>query len=90
MPDGELGGTLLDNTVVLWVNEQGNGQTHSKDQIPFVVAGNYQGKLRTGRWIQYEQRAHNDLFLSLMQLFGSDAVTFGNAAVNGGPLTNLS
>jgi hypothetical protein len=55
-----------------------------------VVAGNYQGKLRTGRWLQYEQRAHNDLFLSLMQLFGSDAVTFGNAAVNGGPLTNLS
>lgn len=86
----ELDGTLLDNTVVLWVNEQGNGQTHTKDQIPFVLAGNYQGKLRTGRWVQYEQRAHNDLYLSLMHLFGSDAVTFGNAAVNGGPLTNLS
>ncbi len=86
----ELGGTLLDNTVVLWVNEQGNGQTHSKDQVPFVLAGNYADKLRTGRWLQYDQRAHNDLFLSLMHLFGSDAVTFGNAAVNGGPLTNLS
>ena len=58
--------------------------------VELVVAGNYQGKLRTGRWLQYEQRAHNDLYLSLMQLFGSDAVTFGNAAVNGGPLTNLS
>jgi hypothetical protein len=86
----ELDGTLLDNTVVLWVNEQGNGQTHSKDQIPFVLAGNHAGKLRTGRWLQYGQRAHNDLYLSLLHLFGSDAVTFGNAAVNGGPLTNLS
>jgi Protein of unknown function (DUF1552) len=86
----ELDGTLLDNTVVLWVNEQGNGQTHTKDQIPFVLAGNYAGKLRTGRWLQYEQRAHNDLYLSLLHMFGSDAVTFGNAAVNGGPLMNLS
>jgi Protein of unknown function (DUF1552) len=85
----ELDGTLLDNTVVLWVNEQGNGQTHDKDQIPFVLAGNYDGQLRTGRWLQYEQRAHNDLYVSLLQLFGSDAVTFGNAAVNGGPLENL-
>lgn len=86
----ELDGTLLDNTVVLWVNEQGNGQTHTKDQIPFVLAGNYAGKLRTGRWVQYEQRAHNDLYLALLQLFGSDALTFGNAAVNGGVLENLS
>lgn len=86
----ELDGTLLDNTVVLWVNEQGNGDIHSKDQIPFVLAGNHAGKLRTGRWVQYEQRAHNDLFVSLLNLYGSDALTFGNPAVNGGALTNLS
>jgi len=86
----ELDGTLLDNTVVLWVNEQGNGQTHSKDEIPFVLAGNYAGKLRTGRSLRYEQRAHNDLYLALLQMFGSDALTFGNAAVNGGALENLS
>lgn len=86
----ELDGTLLDNTVVLWVNEQGNGQTHSKDEIPFVLAGNYAGKLRTGRWLRYEQRAHNDLYLALLQMFGSEALTFGNAAVNGGALENLS
>ncbi|MCH9682647.1 MAG: DUF1552 domain-containing protein [Deltaproteobacteria bacterium] len=82
-------GTLLDNTVVLWVNEQGNGDTHSRDEIPFVVAGNYDGRLQPGRWLQYDQRAHNDLYLSLLQTFGSNASTFGNPEVNGGPLTNL-
>lgn len=86
----ELDGSLLDNTVVLWANEQGNGQTHDKNQIPFVMAGNCEGKLRTGRWLQYDQRAHNDLYLSLLQMYGSDALAFGNAAVNGGPLANLS
>lgn len=86
----ELDGSLLDNTVVLWANEQGNGDTHDKNQIPFVIGGNYAGKLRTGRWVEYEQRAHNDLYVALLNMFGSDTLTFGNATVNGGALDNLS
>ena len=86
----ELEGSLLDNTVVLWVNEQGNGDTHDKNQIPFVLAGNYDGRLRTGRWLQYADRAHNDLYVALLNLFGDDTPTFGNPQVNGGPLENLS
>ncbi len=86
----ELDGTLLDNTVVLWVNEQGNGDTHTKTEIPMVMAGNYDGQLRTGRWLQYEgDRAHNDLYVALLNMFGDDTNTFGNPMVNGGPLTNL-
>jgi hypothetical protein len=38
--------------VVPWIDEQGNGQTHGKDQIPFLLAGNDAGPLRTGRWLQ--------------------------------------
>lgn len=86
----ELDGTLLDNTVVLWANEQGNGDTHTKTEIPFVLAGNYAGQLRTGRWLQYENRAHNDLYVSLLNMFGNETATFGNPEVNGGALTNLS
>ena len=48
------------------------------------------GQLRTGRWVQYEQRAHNDLYVSLLNLFGDDTPTFGNPAVNGGALSNLT
>ncbi len=86
----ELDGSLLDNTVVLWVNEQGNGDTHDKNEIPFVLAGNTEGKLRTGRWLQYADRSHTDLYVALLNLFGDPATTFGNPEVNGGPLTNLS
>lgn len=85
----ELDGSLLDNTVVLWVNEQGNGDTHDKDEIPFVLAGNYDGQLRTGRWVQYQQRAHNDLYVALLNMFGDDRTSFGNEQVNGGALGNL-
>ncbi|MEX1364586.1 MAG: DUF1552 domain-containing protein, partial [Nannocystaceae bacterium] len=86
----ELDGSLLDNTVVLWVNEQGNGDTHSRTEIPMVIAGNYAGQLSTGRWLQYTDRAHNDLYVALLNLFGNDAQVFGNPVVNGGPLENLS
>lgn len=86
----ELDGSLLDNTVVLWVNEQGNGDTHTKTEIPMVMAGNAGGKLRTGRWLQYQDRAHNDLYVALLNMFGDDTNTFGNPMVNGGPLTNLA
>jgi hypothetical protein len=86
----ELDGSMLDNTVVLWVNEQGNGDTHTKTEIPFVLAGNHDGQLRTGRWLQYAERSHNDLYVSLLNLFGDNTLTFGNPAVNSGPLTNLS
>jgi len=86
----ELEGRLLDNTVVLWVNEQGNGDTHDKNEIPMVLAGNYDGQLRSGRWLQYADRAHNDLYVTLLNLFGDDTLTFGNPQVNGGPLSNLS
>ncbi len=37
IPEGE--GTLLDNTVVLWCNELGRGNSHTRKKIPWVMAG---------------------------------------------------
>ena len=60
----------------------------SGDQVN-VLAGNYAGQLDTGRWLQYTDRSHNDLYVALLNLFGNDALSFGNPQVNGGPLENL-
>lgn len=45
------GGTLLDQSVNLWVNSISNGPPHSGKNIPHVMAGNAGGFLRTGRHI---------------------------------------
>src|SRR5207247_2186734 len=37
-PGGE--GTLLDNTTIVWTNELGKGNSHTMDDIPFVLLGN--------------------------------------------------
>jgi hypothetical protein len=87
-PEGE--GTLLDNTIVLWVNEQGNGDTHSKDEIPYVIAGNRAGALNTGRWLQFQTASHNDLYLSILHALGQTQITtFGNPELVTGPLPGL-
>lgn len=85
----EQGGTLLDNTVVLWVNEQGNGDTHSANEVPFVVAGNHAGRIDQGRWVTYDQVSHNDLYIALAQGVGVEVESFGNPQFVTGALPGI-
>jgi hypothetical protein len=70
-------GTLLDNTVVLWVSDVAVGNTHSHVNMPFLLAGGGGGTLRTGRYVQFPGRAHNDLLLTLLRAMDVDDATFG-------------
>ena len=45
------GMTMLDNSLVLWISEFGTGQTHSVTNLPVVIAGGAQGKIKTNRYI---------------------------------------
>lgn len=82
--------SLLDNTVVLWCNEQGNGDTHSRTQIPYVIGGNHRGRLDSGRYVSFDGTAtHNDLYLALAESMGVDLPTFGNPEFVNGPLSGL-
>ena len=79
-------GSLLDNTVLVWTNELGKGNSHTLDDIPFVLVG---GGLdfRTGRSLKYKRVPHNRLLLSLAHGFGHRLKTFGNPDFCGeGPL----
>lgn len=46
IPEGE--GTLLDNCLVLWCNELSRGNTHSHDDMPFILAGGAGGRAAHG------------------------------------------
>ena len=87
-PEG--GGTLFDNTVVLWCNELGEGASHTRNDIPFVLAGKLGGHFRTGRFLQFSGRPHNDLLVSLINAFGINKTSFGNAAYCKGALPGLT
>jgi hypothetical protein len=89
-PEPGGGGSLLDNTLIVWTNELGKGNSHTLDNIPFVLVGNGLG-FRMGRSLKFKKVPHNRLLLSLAHGFGHHLETFGNPDFCGaGPLTGLT
>jgi hypothetical protein len=83
-------GSLLDNTLIVWTNELGKGNSHTLDNIPFVVVGGGAG-FKMGRSLQYARVPHNRLLLSLAHSFGHRIPHFGNPNFCGdGPLGQLT
>jgi hypothetical protein len=81
------GSSLLDSTLVLWGNELGAGNSHSYTNIPWLLAGGAGGALRMGRSLQFSDRPHNDLLVSICNAMGMDDVTsFGIPGVCTGAL----
>lgn len=70
-------GSLLDNTLIVWTNELGQGNSHTHENIPFVLIG---GGLdfRMGRSLKYPSLPHNRLLLSLAHGMGHRIAQFGN------------
>ena len=87
-------GSLLDHTMVVWTNELGKGNSHTLDNIPFVlVGGSPRGNVfgfQMGRSLKLDKVPHNRLHLALSHAVGHRLETFGKPALcTGGPL-NLS
>tara|TARA_R110002049_G_scaffold47902_3_gene138516 strand:+ start:33205 stop:34542 length:1338 start_codon:yes stop_codon:yes gene_type:complete len=86
-PGGE--GNLLDNTTIIWTNELGKGNSHTRDNIPFIMVGGGLG-FDTGRAMKFDNVPHNRLLLSILEAMGYPQKSFGNADYCGdGPLTGL-
>lgn len=89
IPEGS--GSMLDNTVVAWVNELGDGGAHSHEQIPFVLAGNANGYFKTGQLVSFPGEPHNRLLLSLSHAMGVHDDVFGDKDYCGaGPLAGIT
>jgi Protein of unknown function (DUF1552) len=87
-PNGD--GSLLDNTTVLWTNELGKGNSHTLDNIPFVMVGGGM-PFKMGRSLKFGGQPHNRLLLSLAHGMGHTIDRFGNTDYcKDGPLTGLS
>jgi hypothetical protein len=83
-------GTMLDNTLVVWVKELGDSRLHDGNSVPFVLAGRAGGFLKTGRYLDFQGTSHQALLVTMCQAMGLDTQAFGDAAVSSGPLPGLS
>jgi hypothetical protein len=82
------GKTMLDNSLVIWLNGMGEGKNHTRNNIPFVLAGLGGGQIKGGRYLTYNT-AHNQLLVSILHMMGfKDQNTFGDPEWSG-PLPGL-
>jgi hypothetical protein len=82
-PEPGGGGSLLDNTLLVWTNELGKGNSHTLDNIPFVLVGNGLD-FKMGRSVRYPRLPHNRLLVSLAHAMGHRIKDFGNPNFCGG------
>lgn len=63
-PGGQ--GSLLDNTTIVWTNELGKGNSHTLDNIPFVLLGNGLD-FKMGRALNYDKTPPSRLLNAIDQ-----------------------
>jgi hypothetical protein len=85
-PEPGTDDSLLDHTLIVWTNELGKGNSHTLNNIPFVLLGGG-CDFTMGRSIKFNQVAHNRLHLALAHAVGHRLETFGKPELcEGGPL----
>ncbi len=94
-PDSD-GGMLLDNTVVFLCSELGDSNNHDHKNMPFLLAGQAAGQLRTGRLLDSSGQAqggqnqpHSKLLVSIANLMGVNVNEYGFTGLGTGGLPNL-
>jgi hypothetical protein len=88
VPEGS--GTMLDNSLLVWMPELGNGW-HDLFKLMVVMAGGAGGAFKTGRYVKYKETGssptagydvtlgppHTKLLVSILQAFGVDQDSLG-------------
>ena len=83
IPEGP--GTLLDHCMIVYGSGISDGNSHSHDDLPILLAGRGGGTIRTGRHIRYPKETPlTNLYVSMLDRMGVKVAGFGDST---GPLT---
>jgi hypothetical protein len=84
----EGNGSLLDNSIVLYGSEMKDGNGHIKEDLPLVLIGKGQGRVKTGQHLALDKGTPlANLHLTIAQQFGAEIPSFNN--VSTGTLNGL-
>jgi hypothetical protein len=59
-------GTLLDNCLMLWGSGLEDGNKHSRENLPFIIAGKGGGSINTGRFMANTKGNQGDLLTTIL------------------------
>lgn len=85
---GGAPGNMLDNTLIVWTNELGKGNSHTLNDIPTVLLGGKNMGIPGGRAIKVPRgTAHNRFLITLAHAMGHNIKSFGmQNLATGGPI----
>ncbi|TDU63152.1 uncharacterized protein DUF1552 [Prosthecobacter fusiformis] len=63
-------GTLLDNCLMMWGSGLEDGNNHSRQNLPFIIAGKGGGSVNTGRFLADTKGNQGDLLTTLLTCVG--------------------
>jgi hypothetical protein len=83
----EAGGSVLDNSMLIYGSGISDGDRHNHDDLPILLAGKAGGQVKTGRHLVYQENTPlNNLFLSLLDRMQVQVHSLGDST---GRLNNL-
>jgi hypothetical protein len=79
-------GSLLDESLAMYISENGDGDSHARTNMPVLLAG-HAGGFKTGRAVTATKLPTGALHASIIRRFGFEAAKYGNPA--GDPIAEL-
>jgi hypothetical protein len=79
-------GTLLDDTLALYVSENGDGDSHGRANMPILLSG-HAGGFQTGRTVAATNQPTGALHASILNRFGMEFESYGDPV--GTPIAGL-
>ena len=78
IPEGS--GSLLDSCMVAYGSGNSDGNRHSHDNVPLLLAGKGGGSLKTGRHVRYPRETPlNNLWLAMLERMGAPVPQLGDS-----------
>ena len=73
------GTTLLHNSMIVYGGAIADGNRHTHENLPVIMAGRAGGELRTGRFLKAEKQPMSNLFVNMLNCFGVKVDQFGDS-----------
>ena len=78
IPEGE--GTLLDNCMIAYGSGNSDGNRHTHNDLPLLLAGKGGGTIKTGRHVRYPTETPvNNLWLAMLERMGAPTESLGDS-----------
>jgi hypothetical protein len=73
------GNSILHNSMIVYGGAIADGNRHTHDNLPVILAGNAGGAIQSNRHLQLQSQPMSNLFVAMLEEFGAPSGEFGDS-----------